>query len=397
MNKVLFLILILLLSSFCGPKPEEIEKIYEGGVEVVVNHLEPYRIRGEPSLLSLQEEFSIDTENDDTAALGLTDINNFEVDLEGNIYFLLFNPSEKEHFIYKFDKDGNFMTSFGRRGQGPFELEYPYFIKITARNEILIKESSKNKFYAFSTDGIPVKETPLDKDIDYLVPLKNGKYLGLYWHSQDRESKYFPLSFNLYSAELTVLNELDRFRTFPNRMVAEKIAEKIINGINYVFVCERSADKIYIGNCERGYEILAYDLEGNLLRKIRKEYLPVRVSEDYKKEYLKPFVEIEDPWANNWAKKIFFPEYWYPFYAFFSDDEGRLFVMTYEEGGSPEEYFFDIFNSEGIFIARKSLKTSLARGQLPELYIRSKMNRLYCVEEKENGYKMLVVYRMTWE
>ncbi len=397
MKKNLCLILCFTFFLTCGPKQEIVERIIEDGVEVIINHLEPYEIKGEPSILSLQEEFSIDTENDEIAALGLTDINNFDIDLEGNIYFLIYNPSEKERFIYKFDKNGNFITSFGRRGQGPFELEYPYFLRITNSNEILIKESSKSKFYTFSKDGIPIKETPINKDIDSLIPLENGKYLVTYWYTQDKEAKYFSLSLNLYSSDFKEIKELDRFSKFPNSMITEKITEKIINGINYVFVGEQSGKNIYVGNCERGYEILVYDLEGNLLRKIRKEYKPIEVPADYKKEFMKPWVETEDPWAKSWGEKIYFPKDWYPFYSFFPDDEGRLYVMTYEEGENPGEYLFDIFNSDGIFVARKSLKSSLARARLPELHVKSKMNHLYCVEEKESGYKMLVVYIMKWE
>ena len=381
----------------CGSRQNKVERIFEDGIEVVLNHLEPYKIKGKPSNLILEKVFSFDTEDDSIAALGLTDINNFDIDLEGNIYFLIYNPSAKERFIYKFDKNGNFITSFGRRGQGPFELEYPYFMRITNSNEILIKESSKNKLYTFNKDGMPIKETPINKDMDSLIPLENGKYLILYWHNQDMEAKYFSLSFNLFSSDFKEIKELDRFRNFPNRMIAERITEKIINGINYVFVSEQSGKNIYVGNCERGYEILVYDLEGNLLRKIRKEYKPIKVPEDYKKKYMKPWVETEDPWAKSWGEKIYFPKDWYPFYSFFPDDEGRLYVMTYEEGENPGEYLFDIFNSDGIFIARKGLECSLRNARFPELHIKTKMNHLYCVKEKASGYKELVVYKMRWE
>ena len=396
MKKLIYLVLILSIFLYCAPKQEKIERIVEDGVEVIINHLEPYQIKGEPTTFILEKVSSFDTEKDDIAATGLTDIYRFDADSEGNIYFLI-PPKGQGNLIYKFDKNGNFITSFGRRGQGPFEFEYPYYMRIINNDKILIIEPSKRKFYIFSKDGIPIKETPINKDIDNLIPLENRKYLILFWHTQDMEAKYFSLSLNLYSSRFKEIKELDRFRKFPNRMIAEKIAEKIINGINYVFLGEQSGGNIYIGNCERGYEILVYDLEGNLLRKIRKEYKPVKVPEDYKKEYMKPFVDTEDSWAKSWGEKIYFPEYWYPFYSFFPDDEGMLFVMTYEEGENPGEYIFDIFNSDGIFIARKGLKYSLGHARLPELHVKAKKSRLYCVQKKESGYKELVVYKMNWE
>jgi hypothetical protein len=53
MKKHITLILILLIFSNCAQKQEKVEKIMEDGVEVVLNHLEPYKIKGEPIALTL--------------------------------------------------------------------------------------------------------------------------------------------------------------------------------------------------------------------------------------------------------------------------------------------------------------------------------------------------------
>ena len=128
----LYIVLFLLL---CGPKQDKVERIVEDGIEVVVNHLEPYQIKGEPSNLILEKVSSFDTEKDDIATTGLTDIYRFDVDSEGNIYFLV-PPKGQGNVIYKFDRNGNFITSFGRRGQGPFEFEYPYYMR-TIKKKVL--------------------------------------------------------------------------------------------------------------------------------------------------------------------------------------------------------------------------------------------------------------------
>ncbi len=96
-----------------------------------------------------------------------------------------------------------------------------------------------------------------------------------------------------------------------------------------------------------------------------------------------------------YAKKIYFPEHWHPFHSFFLDDEGRLYVMTYEPGIKPGEYMFDIFNKDGVFIARMSL--SVHHWGFGSLNARVRGKQLYVVQEKESGYKRLVVYRMKWE
>ena len=92
------------------------------GVEIVLNRIEPYSIKGELSTFTLEEEFSIDTEDDKIAELGLTDIGGyFDADSNGNVY--LVNPKGNESIIFQFDRDGNFISSFSRRGQGPGELQ----------------------------------------------------------------------------------------------------------------------------------------------------------------------------------------------------------------------------------------------------------------------------------
>jgi hypothetical protein len=76
--------------------------------------------------------------------------------------------------------------------------------------------------------------------------------------------------------------------------------------------------------------------------------------------------------------------------------------MTYEEGEDPDEYIFDIFNSEGVFIGRISLGVYLsdyflATGGQFDSWASMKKNRFYCIREKESGYKELVVYEVIWE
>ena len=101
MKKLIYLCLILCLFCHCKPKQEEIERYIKDGVEVIVNHLEPYKIKGEPSILHLEEEFTIDTEIDEIAELGLTEIWGFTVDSDENIFFFM-PPMTQGNLVFKF-------------------------------------------------------------------------------------------------------------------------------------------------------------------------------------------------------------------------------------------------------------------------------------------------------
>lgn len=389
MKKYSYLFLALCALFCCVPEQDEVERINEEGVEVVVNHLDPYRMKDSPSTLKLEKILTIDTEDEAIAAQGVPDIYLFDVDAEGNIYILR-PPTSPGDLVFKFSEGGNLLTSFAPMGQGPFEAEYPNGILAAGKDRIWILEQPKRKYLEFDLDGKGIAHRELDMNYDDLALLKNGNFLMRNIQQRDMGAKYFPIVLSLYDSGLQKIKELDRFQKFWNRIVAPTLQEKIVCGIELIFLGKPQDDRIYVGNSERGYEILVFDLDGRLIRKIRKEYSSVPVSQDYKEKYLKEFSFMPE-----YAKKIYFPDCWHPFHSFFPDDEGRLYVMTYEPGINPGEHMFDIFDRDGVFFARKSL--SAHHWGWGNLNARARGQKLYAVQEKESGYKRLAVYRMRWE
>ena len=378
-NKVILIVLFISVFIFfvsCGSKQDKTERIIEDGVEVVLNRLDPYKIKREPSNFTLEEEFIIDSERDDIAQIGLTYIDSFAVDSEENIYFL--NNKNPESIVFKFDRKGNFIDSFGKQGQGPGEAQWPTSLKIFRQDEIAFTDSH-HKFLIFSKNGNLINEKSIVSTfISVVTPLDDGKYLiekALF----DTQAEYImqnPLIF--CSSEFEEIKELERYK-YPNYLTRKKFNGLVSHVVYYV-----AREKFYVGNPDRGYEIWLYDQDGNLLKKIRKEYKSVAVSEEVKKSILRRY---DAPGYEEIKTKIYFPDKMPPYESFFADDKGRLFVKTNEKGKNHEEYMFDIFNPDGILIARKSLSGSLGWATL-------KQNRLYCLREKESGYKELVVYKM---
>jgi len=54
----------------CAPKQKKVEKIIEDGVEVIVNYLETYQIKGESIAFIFKEEFMINLESENLADWG---------------------------------------------------------------------------------------------------------------------------------------------------------------------------------------------------------------------------------------------------------------------------------------------------------------------------------------
>ena len=355
------------------------------------NGLEPYAVKGEASHLRLEKKLIIDFESPDLAAVGIPKITGFDVDSRGNIYVWSYRSSE--NFIFKFEPSGKFDHSFGRSGEGPGEIGALSYLRINEKDEIIISDFGRNKLILMSTAGNAINEVQLPSNMNPATFLANGKVLA--WSSVFRpEEGIGELQVVLCDRELNELAILGPTEKLPNWARAKRI-----NGLQaYPTLGQGSISKghIYVGNKQCGYQVSVYDLDGHLFRKIRKEYHPVAVPEDLREKVLSVF---DMPIHKGQKNKLYFPDSMPPIQYFFADDQGRLFVMTFEKGESPGYYMYDIFNPDGVFIGRTSLDNS--GNESTEIWggpfeVRAKGNLLYCLRAKESDYQELVVYRMIW-
>ena len=396
MKKITFLALILSIFLCCGQKHDEVERYMEDGVEVIINPLEPHRIKGEPSTLHLDQEFSIDFERDDLKEKSIREIIGFDVDSDGNIYFIV-SRSDAD-LILKFGSNGNFILSFGRRGEGPGELITPRYLRVDESEHIQIADNTRKKIYIFEKNGDFIRAISLLSNHRIATLLENGNILAVKNNfNKDIGRGEYPIM--LSNADLDEIKMLHQGLWMPNFTLSKRI-----NPLRYYMdfnVLRPSNGRIYVGNYGKGYEFLIYDTEGNLLKKIRKEYNKVKVSEQLKEEIVNGLYKFFDSFEQ-YKNKVYYPEFYPPFQFFFLDEESRLYVMTYEQGQGSDAFIYDIFNPDGLFIGRIELNNygsspfSYAGIPVP-LNVVAKNKRLYCLREKESGYKELVVHRMRWE
>ena len=380
-NSLLISFSMIILTISCGPKQEKIERYMKDGVEVIVNHLEPYQIKGEPTTLHLEEEFTIDTEKDYVAEKGLVDMDNFDVDSKGNIYCL--HNRSSENCIIKFNENGSCADAFGRRGRGPGEVNDTMFMSINNRDEIIIQNFFEPKLLVLSSNGKLINEISASANLPDVKQMRNENFFAYELSSSGPGTGQAVWS--VFSPEFEKIKEIEK---------------QGIQGDGSKFAYERhisyaTEENIYIGKKSKPYEVWVYNSEGDLKRIIKKDYEPVKISDEYKKERIKLREDMKKRGIPPPPAKLYFPEYWPAFYTLFADETGWLFVMTYEISRNPWEFVYDIFNPDGIFIGKMSLDNY--RGMYRPFPAKARNNRIYCIREKESGYKELVVYKMKWE
>jgi hypothetical protein len=80
-------------------------------------------------------------------------------------------------------------------------------------------------------------------------------------------------------------------------------------------------------------------------------------------------------------------KYFPPVHSITTDDEGRIFVGTYEKT-EEGKYYYDVFDSEGRYLAKVALKGLL------QVWKKSK---LYSIEEDEDGFQMVKRFKVNWK
>ena len=381
---------ILLLSS-CSSNESGVSRFFENEIEVLLNQ---NISQNELKPLKLEMIFSIDTENEDILDFGLTDIWGFDVSPDGDIFVYL-PPSSQGNLIFRFDKSGTPVLSFGKKGQGPGEIQWPLYQKLNRNNEIPVLDRGGQKILLYDKNGKLKQEIKPDKSISgsgVLLELSNGNYLFRESVAQISGDS-LTLVLSIIDSEFNVIKELGRM-VIENPSVSPQFKYPLP-----VFLWDLSDDSIFIGSEEYGYEIHVYDFNGTLIRKIKKEYTQVPYSKEQKNEVLKM---LEEPDAEFLRKKIIFPEYNPPFQHLFVFNENQLFVMTFEPGDNPGEYKTDVYDADGILISKCSLNLWLSGdifqpGGSLDSWTSVLKNRLYCIREKESGYKELIVFQMRWE
>lgn len=323
----------------------------------------------ETRLFSLEKVLTIDTENNKVAEMGLTDISHFDIDSEGKIFIA--DPKAKENYIFMLNSDGSLVSVFGNEGQGPGEFQSPRELVISKQDDVFITD--RGKVGVFSNSGQFIKEFRIDNDYQKIIPLDKDRYLAIAVKLNEDLSQSFQVI--LCSSELQELKTLD-----SSKIESFKKATRV-NIIPTLVYWEKSSNHIYTGNTDE-YEIRVFDFSGKLLRSIRREYEAVSLSDKDREEYeqrLQKFPpEIKE--------SFFIPDVFPPFKDIVAMGDKWLFIQTYDEP-SEGSSVYDIFDTKGEFTGRTELEG---------YQVKFKGDSVYCLKEKDSGYKELVVYQMIW-
>jgi hypothetical protein len=364
--------------SGTGLQAQEIKIKTENGIPVVYNPKEPVPVKGQPTKLTLKEDFTIGKDTEDPNYM-FSGLQHSQVDEEE----YMIAADWKECLIKVYDRNGKHVRSFGRKGQGPGEIGLPFYLGILQGNKIVVHDQMNGKFIIYSREGELLKEIPM------------GVYSTILRFKVDSEGNFYAILRTVDEAKVTfelkkfspALDPLATFATFEVERTPRIV--RAFQPAQQVFV-QISRDENIIWLNPIKYELTLMNREGKALRKIVKDYEPVKITEADEKRL------IQQRWGDRGIRPGYefdVPKHFPPVRAFYVDDEGRIYVRTYDyidkEGQQLDRY--DVFDPEGRYMA----KFFHPRAEPAQAF---RKNKMYVrVEEEVYGMDCLRRYSMIWE
>jgi hypothetical protein len=293
----------------------------------------------------------------------------------------IFISNYSQYTIFKFDKDGNFIKKFGKKGNKTGEFFWrPSSISILD-NRYLTVRIYHGRIHLFDLDGNFVKRMQMDYPILECVALKNNK-LGIAgsvpYHG--RRSK-----------ELIAIKDTDTeiediltFYMEDYYKGREPIEIKTKDGrigllstpaFSYVYsFARRSPDGSLIVGYSDKNNITVYSPEGAKMRSFALEIEPLEVTEKIKQEYsessrkslerTKEWVKkmIERDQLEDYSDRIIkelserpikFPEHMPYYYNLIVDSDGNILIFLYTE--TNDIYRFQVYSPDGTYICESAI------------------------------------------
>jgi sugar lactone lactonase YvrE len=73
--------------------------------------------------------------------------------------FVLQGHGKGESLVLKFDRDGNFIKTWGRKGKGPGEFDLPHSLVFDAQGLLYIADRNNGRIQVFDADGTYIRES----------------------------------------------------------------------------------------------------------------------------------------------------------------------------------------------------------------------------------------------
>lgn len=327
---------------------------YSYSENIYINNTSEYQEK----LINIKLIYKIgsDKENED-----FYEPNAFAVDLEERIYVL----DRKNSRVQCFSKEGDFLFSFGRYGQGPGELsKYAETIRILEDENIYIIDLSK-KINVYDKNGKYIRLMKVDDEYNDIEMIDGKYYLSNCYMEAGRKTIHVMDNSGKIVGSFGIIIEPEE--GIVNKIAKEKMKEVLDSFFNSSGFSRivKTNNKELIYSLFIPYRFIKYDVEGRVLRDVsgnieytKKEKFSIVYKQDY------PFIMPNLP----------LPAIYSPIVR---DDDTILVPFIKKER---DYLYIDHYDNDFNIIQRYKISDRIAKdGSVVHRVFIDKKNNLYCL------------------
>jgi sugar lactone lactonase YvrE len=244
------------------------------------------------------------------------------VDAAGNVYVL----DSGNHRVQKFDAAGQYLATFGRRGQGPAEFQFPLSLDIDSEGYLYVADPNNQRIQVLTPEGKDHKMIKMvGSPVGEIVRMKSGElvmaggagkmFMG---PGDDEEPEELPRLVKILDAEGKIVREFGSQLNFKN-MLLNRTGNQIqfaVDGSGHVYLSFGFQNRIE-----------KYTPEGRLVWQADRElgYSTEPPKDKGKRESARGRMMIQMPDMNRCSSGVDV------------DEKGRVWVVTLERQIRKEE------------------------------------------------------------
>lgn len=280
----------------------------------------------------------------------------FRADQDKSLAFLpdgsFFRTASNDGKVYKFNDKGEKIAEFGRKGQGPGDLQNPLGLDILDAGYVVVNDSGNRRICIFDLEGKYINAVKADYPIFCWVALKDHKIALV---TQDQKSTFWLIQYRVLIKDLETGSEKE-IATFTDEKPKSPIFLKLDPFDGTVHLARIGQDK-FMAAYSKSPEVAIYSFSGEKLssfkvgierENISWDYLvylmhPESMSKTERERYEKVIVSNKD--------KIRLPEYHQYYLGLTVDSESHLLFYLNGIAKKTRDLAFQVYSVAGELLA----------------------------------------------
>lgn len=354
-NKIFIFLGLISLLGGCSKQPQEGTSEWKGtieyrnGVKVIQNPGDPVYGRLH---LDLDKDLSLSSEEDDEFMFYR--VEDIGVDSERSIYVL----DAGNHRIQKYDSQGSYLQTIGRKGQGPGEFDTPYGMFVSFEDVIYVHDGMKIK--VFEKNGHFIQDVTLESFTHDISVDSSGNIWGIGRLPSEEGRTRSIIKLNKSGKLERIIADFPppkaAVRSEGGRGVMFFIGHEYVPQLSFIPIDGKTLLYAHSSN----YELHLIDENGEPEALITADIPRSSISQKEKDEIYRKYSDFEKKWPKDVVKDaIQFPPHRPFFDKVLADDRGRIYVERVKSILDKSEGIeFDIFSRDGTYLYRTNLPVS---------------------------------------